>query len=508
MTSLHLPLRPFAPSLALALMLSACMVGPDYKKPAVTTPPAFKEAPNARNGWVPSQPMDTIQRGAWWSVFNDPVLDGLEQKVKVSNQNVAEAVAAYDAARALTAADRAGFFPTVTANASATRSGGGGRSTGSSIAATGSTVTTTGSTVTSTSAVTTIGNSGYAVSSYGTSLGASWAPDVWGRLRRQVQSDVAAAQASAADLANATLSAQAELATDYLTLRILDEEKRLYDDTVKADQRSYDITVNKYRSGTAAKTDVITAQTQLFAAQAQDIDIGVQRAQTEHAIAVLAGMAPADLTIAVLPKLNETVPIAPQVVPSVVLQRRPDIAAAERLAASDSAQIGVQVAAYYPTISLTGSFGYDSSSIGNLFNAANDVWSFGGSAAETLLDFGARKARVRQARDIYAQAVAVYRQTVLTAFQQVEDELVALRVLEQEAKVRDQTVTSARQAVDLTLNQYKAGTIDYTSVVAAQTTALSAAQSMLTVLQQRQIASVTLIEALGGGWSDADLPKR
>jgi NodT family efflux transporter outer membrane factor (OMF) lipoprotein len=486
-------LRPAAPTLALALMVSACMVGPDYKRPGVSTPPAFKEAPNAQNAWNPTQPMDTIDRGAWWSAFGDPVLDGLEQKVRVSNQNVAEAVAAYDQARALTAADRAGFFPTLSATGSGTRSGGGGGNR--SVVTTGGTVAPSGS-------------GSYAVSTYGASLGASWAPDVWGRLRRQVQSDVASAQASAADLANATLSGQAELAIDYLTLRILDEEKRLFDDTVAADKRAYDITVNKYHAGTAAKTDVITAQTQFLAAQASDIDIGVQRAQTEHAIAVLAGMAPAELAIAVLPKLNQAVPTPPQVVPSVLLQRRPDIAAAERKAASASALIGVQVAAYYPTLSLTGSFGYDSSSIGKLFNAANDVWSYGGSAADTLLDFGARQAKVREAKAAYAESVAAYRQTVLAAFQQVEDELVALRVLEQEAKVRDQALASARQALELTINEYKAGTVDYTSVVTAQNTALSAAQSVLTVLQSRQTASVTLIEALGGGWTSADLPKR
>jgi NodT family efflux transporter outer membrane factor (OMF) lipoprotein len=478
-------------------MLSACMVGPNYKRPDVVAPPAFKEAPNARNGWTPSQPMDTIDRGAWWTAFNDPVLDGLETKVRISNQNVAQAVAAYDEARALTSADRAGLFPTLSATGSATRTGGGpgARSTGQS-SALGTTVGSTGAT------------SGYAVNSYTTALGASWAPDVWGRLRRQVKSDNAAAQASAADLFNATLSAQAELATDYVTLRVLDEEKRLFDDTVKAYQRSLNITQNKYKAGTAAKTDVITAQTQLLAAQASDIDLGVQRGQTEHAIAVLAGMAPAELTIDVQPTLNRAVPTPPVVVPSLVLQRRPDIAAAERTAASASEAIGVQVAAYYPTINLTGSFGTDSSSIGNLFNAANEAWSFGGNLAETLVDFGARQARVREARTAYAGKVAAYRQTVLSAFQQVEDELVALRVLEQEAKVRDETAKSAHLAVTLTLNEYKAGTVDYTSVVTAQATALSADQSVLTVLQERQIASVTLIEALGGGWTTADLPKR
>ena len=482
-----------------AMGLSACMVGPDYKKPDVAAPPAFKEAPNAANGWTPSQPMDTIDRGAWWSVFNDPVLDGLERKVKVSNQTVAEAVAAYDQARALTSADRASLFPTLTGNLSDTRSGGGSRGSGTTVS------TGAGSTVVSSSGS---GKGGYAVSTYAASLGASWEPDVWGKLRRQVQSDVAAAQASAADLTNATLSAQASLATDYLLLRVLDEEKRLFDETVKADQRALQITQNKYTAGTAAKTDVITAQTQLLAVQASDIDIGVQRAQTEHAIAVLAGMTPAELTLAVEPTLNRAVPTAPLVVPSVVLQRRPDIASAERNAASASAAIGVQVAAYYPTIGLTGNFGYDSSSIGHLFDASNQIWSFGGSLAETLVDFGARQAKVRQAKAAYAGKVAVYRQTVLTAFQQVEDELVALRVLEQEAKVRADTVASANLAVQLTLNEYKAGTVDYTSVVTAQSTALSAAQSELNILQQRQAASVTLIEALGGGWTVADLPKR
>jgi len=490
-------LRPALPTLALALMLSGCLVGPNYKRPDAVTPPAFKEAPNPQNGWAAGQAMDTIDRGAWWSVFGDPTLDMLEKKVKVSNQNVAQAIAAYDQARALTSADRAGLFPTLSATGSATRTGGGPGSRSSSQS------TTLGTTLGGSTA-----QHGFAVNSFTTALGASWAPDVWGRLRRQVASDNAAAQTTAADLANATLSAQAELATDYLTLRVLDEEKRLFDDTVVADQRSLLITQNKYKAGTAAKTDVITAQTQLLAAQASDVDLGVQRGQMEHAVAVLAGMAPAELTIAVEPTLNRAVPVAPIVVPSLVLQRRPDIAASERSAASASEAIGVQVAAYYPTFNLTGSFGTDSSTIGNLFNSANQAWSFGGNLAETLVDFGARQAKVREAKAAYAGKVAAYRQTVLSAFQQVEDELVALRVLEQEAKVRDEAAKSADLAVKLTLNEYKAGTVDYTSVVTAQNTALSAAQSVLTVLQERQIASVTLIEALGGGWTAADLPKR
>lgn len=467
--------RLMATLLAAAATLSGCVVGPNYSRPSVETPAAFKEAPNAANGWVPTQPMDAIDRGAWWAVFNDPILDGLEKRVAVSNQNVAQSAAAYRQARALTDADRAGFFPSVSASGSANRSGGGGSTP--------------------------------SLTRYSASIGASWAPDVWGRLRRQVEGDVASAQASAADLAAATLSAQVELAADYIDLRVLDEQKRLYDDTVAAYQRSLQVTQNQYNAGVVAKADVITAQTQLISAQAQAADIGVQRAQTEHAIAVLAGMAPADLTIAPAP-LARAVPTPPIAVPSVVLQRRPDIAAAERRVAAASADIGVQVAAYFPTFNLSGSFGSDAARFGDLFKSANSVWSFGLTAADTLFDFGARRARVREARATYDREVAAYRQTVLNAFQNVEDQLVALRVLEQEATLRDQSLASARQAEQLALNRYRAGQVDYTTVIQAQTTALNSAQSVLTVLRSRQNASVALIEALGGGWSEADLPKR
>jgi NodT family efflux transporter outer membrane factor (OMF) lipoprotein len=492
MTLTRPSLRSPAFGLAAALSLSACAVGPNYVRPSVATPSAFKEAPNAQNGWVPTQPMDTIDRGAWWSVFNDPVLDGLERRVVVSNQTVAQAVAAYAQARALTSVDRASLFPSVTASGSGTRSGGGG----------GTTRTTVVNGV-----ATTTGGSSYTSTSYAASIGATWAPDVWGRLRRQVQSDVAGAQSSAADLANAALSAQTELASDYIDLRILDETKRLYDETVVADQRALVITQNKYAAGVSAKADVITAQTQLLSAQAQDANVAVQRAQYEHAIAVLAGVAPSELTIAPAP-LIRAVPTPPIVVPSELLQRRPDIAAAERSAASASALIGVQVAAYFPTIGLSGDYGFNATSLSNLFNSSASVWSYGLNASETLLDFGARRGRVREARAVYEQRVAAYRQTVLTALQNVEDQLVALRVLEQEAGLRDQALVSARQAEQLALNQYKAGQVDYTTVVQAQNTALTAAQSVLTVLQSRQNASVLLIEALGGGWTAADLPKR
>jgi len=479
-------------------MLSACAVGPNYTRPDARAPAAFKEAPSPQNGWVISQPMDTLDRGAWWSGFGDAVLDGLERKVVVSNQNVAEAVAAYDQARALTSADRASLLPTLTASGSGERAGGGGggRSGG------GSTVTSSGTIISGS------GGGSYAASSFASSLGASWAPDLWGRIRRQVQSDRAAAQASAADLANATLSAQTELASDYVTLRILDADRKLYADTVAADQKAYDVTLNKYNAGVSAKADVITAQTQLITAKAQLADVEVQRQQNEHAIAVLAGMAPSELSISPVETLNRTVPTPPVMVPTEVLQRRPDIASAERSAASASALIGVQVAAYFPTITLSGSYGYNSTGLSSLFNSSSDVWSYGLNLADTLVDFGARQARVRQAKALYRERVAAYRQTVLTAFQNVEDQLVALRVLGREAVLRDQALASARQAEQLALNEYKAGTVDYTTVVQAQNTSLQAGQSALQILQQEQLASVALIEALGGGWSQTDLPKQ
>jgi NodT family efflux transporter outer membrane factor (OMF) lipoprotein len=455
--------------------------------------PAFKEGPGPQTGWTPAQPMDGIQKGAWWSVFNDPVLDGLEKRVSINNQNVAAAEAAYRAAKALTAADRASFFPTLSVTGSGTRSGGGSGGGNSG------TVVTTG-----TGAA--ISTGGRSVTTYNAAADASWAPDIWGKIRRQVESDVASSQADAAELANATLSAQSELAIDYMTLRVLDEEKRLYDQTVADYKRSLQITQNQYDAGVAARGDVITAQTQLLGVQAQDVDIGVQRAQNEHAIALLVGVAPADLTIAPM-AIGRVVPVAPAGVPSTLLQRRPDIAQAERSVKSFNALIGVQVAAYFPDITLSGSYGFSAANLGRLFSSANSVWSYGADLSETVLDFGARRARVRQAKANYDQAVAQYRETVLTAFQGVEDQLAALRIYEGEATLRDQALTSARQAVQIALNEYRSGTQPYTTVVTAQATALSDAQSVLTVLQARQIASITLIEDLGGGWTEADLSK-
>ncbi len=498
MTTPRIPYSRFATvslaALSLASTLAGCAVGPNYARPTAPPSQVFKEAPNPANGWTPAQPMDGIPKGAWWSAFGDAYLDGLERRVAVNNQNIAAAEAAYRSARALTSVDRASFFPTLTASGSGTRSGA-GRSNGTASS------TTAGGTIVTTSA------GGQSATTYGASVGASWAPDLWGKIRRTVEADQAGAQASAADLANATLSAQTELASDYIDLRILDEEARLYSETIADYQRSLQVTQNQYNAGTAARADVITAQTQLLSAQAAAADIGVQRAQDEHAIAMLIGVAPSELTIAPAP-LIRTVPVAPVDLPATLLQRRPDIASAERKVKQENALIGVQVAAYYPDVTLSGSYGFSASNLGKLFNTANDVWSFGGDLSETLLDFGARRGRVREARANYDQSVAQYRQTVLTAFQGVEDQLAALRVLEGEAKIREQALVSARQAAAIALNEYRAGTVDYTTVVTAQATALSSAQSVLTALRARQIASVTLIENLGGGWTVADLPKR
>ena len=470
----------------LAGALSACTVGPNYQRPTVATPPAFKEALVPSNApWRQAQPSDTIDRGAWWSMFNDPVLDGLERRVNISNQNVAAAAAAYAQARDLVDQARASLFPTVSGTASATRSSGG---------AGGQVV---GGFVTSGSG---------AQNRFAAGLTGSWDADLWGRIKRTIEADRASAQASAADLANARLSAQSQLANAYYGLRIADELKQLLSDTVTAYQRAANLAQNRYDAGVIARADVITAQTQLQSAQAQLVDIDVSRAQNEHAIALLVGVPPSELAIAPI-KLARLVPAAPVVVPSDLLERRPDIASDERSVAAANAQIGVATAAYFPSLTLSGSVGQSSSRLGNLFSAATRTWSIGPTVAETILDFGARKARVKQAEALRDQRTAEYRQTVLTAFQQVEDQLAALRVYADEATYRDATVTSAKQAEALALNRYQAGQVDYTTVITAQAQSLSAQQSQLTLMRQRLQSTVSLVQALGGGWTVADLPK-
>jgi NodT family efflux transporter outer membrane factor (OMF) lipoprotein len=474
--------------LAVPALLAACTVGPDYQKPDAPIQTEFKEAGQA---WRQAEPADVADRGAWWSIYHDPVLDGLERQVEVSNQSLKESLAAYDQARALVDEASANFWPSIAISPSVTRSKSGSGS-GSSSALARQFGVSSGS---------------KATTSYSATASASWDIDLWGKIRRTVESDEETAQADAADVANAKLSAQATLASDYFQMRSADQLKTLLHDTVEAYKRSLKITQDQYNAGTAAKTDVITAQTQLQSAQSQEINTGVQRATLEHAIAVLVGKTPAEISIAPEP-LTKTVPVTPTGIASKLLERRPDVAGAERRVAAANAQIGVAIAAFYPDLTLSGSDGFTGTSFPNLFKAANNVWSVGASASETIFDAGSRSAAVAAARAVYDENVATYRQTVLAGFQQVEDELATLRILEQQAAVEDETVKSAHLAVQLFLNQYKAGTVSYTSVVTAQATALSEDETLLTIQQNRMVASVTLVEALGGGWSADQLPAR
>ena len=465
----------------LTATVAGCAVGPNYHRPSAPVPARFKEA----EGWKPAEPREAASGSHWWSVYDDATLDALEKQIDVSNQTLKASEAAWRESMALVSQARAGLFPAIGVNATGSRSGGpgAGASVGAGAAA---------------------APQSHPKNQFELAGTASWDIDVWGRIRRSIESGVANARASEADLAAARLAAQAQLAIDYVALRVADEQQHLLDETVEAYKRSLEITQNQYRVGVVAKVDVITAQTQLDGAESERIAVGVTRATLEHAIAVLVGQAPGDFS---LPSatLGATVPVVPIGVPSALLERRPDIAAAERRMAAANAQIGIAISAYFPDLTLNGSFGYASSVVSGLVKAPDNLWSFGGSASDTLLDFGARPAQVRQARAAYEAAVANYRQTVLAAFQQVEDELAALRILEQQVQVQEETVKSANLAVQLTLNQYKAGTVAYTAVITAQTIALADAQTLLNIRQSRLTASVALVEALGGGWRAASL---
>ncbi len=475
-------------------MLSACAVGPDYKKPDLGTPAYKDNAYKEQAGWKAAQPADAAARGPWWELFGDAPLNDLEVQVNVSNQSLKQAEAQYRQASALVSGARANYFPTLGVSASATRSGRYGNS--------GSIVS--GGTVIGGN---TTGNSGssHPVDTYSLPFTASWEPDLWGKVRRTVEGDVANAQASAATLESTRLSLQAELAQDYFQLRIADEQKRLLDDTVKAYQKSLDLTLNQYNVGVAAKSDVVAADTQLKTALVQAIDIGVQRAQYEHAIALLIGKTPDQLSIAAQPLQVKPPPI-PVAMPSQLLERRPDVAEAERQAAAANAQIGVAEAAYFPDLTLSATGGYQNSSFSQWLTAPSRFWSLGPQLAETLFDGGARRAQTAQARAAYDAAVANYRETALAAFQSVEDNLAALRILEKEAGAQDDADKAAEQSLAITINQYRAGTVSYLNVITAQTTAYSNERNAITILGTRLSDSVALIKALGGGWQASELP--
>ena len=468
-------------------LLTACAVGPNYHRPVVTAAEGFKEA----GDWKPSEPSDVLNRGPWWQVFNDDVLNALESQVEIDNNNVKAAAASYEQALALLSQARAGYWPTVSINASRTRT-----VTGSGSVGTGPTGATVG--------LGTVFGEPRTINSLG--LRGDWTIDVWGQIRRNVESSRASAQASQAALAGAKLSAQAALATAYFQLRVQDQLQLILSDIVSAQEESLKITQNRYRVGVAAKADVVTAQTQLLSSQSAQINAQIPRATLEHAVAVLVGKEPAKFSQSPAP-IRMDVPTVPAGIPSELLERRPDVAAAERQVAAANAQIGVAETAFFPTLTLSGSDDYTGNTISKLIQTSNRVWSIGPALAETIFDAGLRRAQVKQAKAAYELSVDNYRQTVLTGFQNVEDELVTLRVLEKQAAVETEAVKAAREAETLTLNQYKAGTVPYSSVITAQTARLNAEQTALNVLSNRLTASVALIQDLGGGWDASQLKK-
>jgi len=465
---------------ALAAGLAACAVGPNYVRPSAPISPTFKEAA----GWAPAAPADTLDRGPWWTLFGDPVLNELEAKVLVSNQNLIAAEAAYRQARAVVREDQASLFPTVSLTGSGTRSGGGSGSSGTIISGGGGTVVSGG---------------GRSRTQYRAAIGATWEPDVWGRIRRTIEASKANAQVGEATLAAAQLSAQGELATDYFGLRQVDAAIEIERATIADYQRSFTITDNRFKAGIAPHSDALQAQTLLASAQADLSALVQQRANFEHAIAVLTGQAPGSFNLAAAP-WTPKIPDIPAGVPSALLQRRPDIAAAERRVAAANAQIGVQVSAYFPSLTLTGSYGYAAAELGNLFVSSNSLWSYGASIAETLIDFGARRERVHEAEAAHDQAVAQYRETVLEALQDVEDQLIASRVLAEETVLRQQAFDNANAVQKMLNNRYQAGQVSYTDVVTAQITAYQAQRTLLQTAAQRQSTAVALIQSLGGGW--------
>jgi NodT family efflux transporter outer membrane factor (OMF) lipoprotein len=467
------------------LLLAACKVGPNYHRADAPVAGAYKED----QGWKPAVPAQVPNDQPWWSVYNDPLLDALERQVNVSNQTLKASEASYRAAVAAVGIDRGALFPDITLTGVNTRSGGGSGLNQGVTTGTGTTVTA---------------NNGARDNLYSAGAQASWQLDVWGRIRRTVESDVAKAQVSAADVAAARLSAQITLAQDYFQLRAADEQRQLYASSIKAFQTSLNIAQNQVKAGITTLADVYSAETELESTEASDISVELTRAKYEHAIAVLIGKLPEELAIDHA-GLTKTVPVVPAGIPSELLQRRPDIAAAERTMASENALIGVAQSAWYPSLTLSASYAFTATALPGLFNAGNSLWSFGPSLAETVFNGGARLATNRQAWANYDQAVASYRATVLAAFQSVEDDLSSLRVLEQQATLQSTAVDDARKSEALTLNQYKAGIVVYTILLTAQTTRLAAEINLLGIQSQQLVSSVDLISQLGGGWNAAQL---
>ncbi len=469
-------------ALVFLLLLQGCVVGPKYNRPTMQAPGAYKEVTpddlKKMDGWKVAQPQDSALHGKWWEILGDTQLNTLEEQVNVSNQNVAAAFANFMAARALVREARAQYFPTVTAGASITRQ----RQPSSSS-----------------------GTSAGTFNEYSLPFDASWTPDLWGRVRNQVRANVANAQASAADLENTRLTAQAELAVDYFQLRGQDALKQLLDSTVVAYEESLKLTKALYETGIDSDESVAQAETQLEATRALDTNIGILRSQYEHAIALLVGQPASSFSIAVEP-LKTPPPAIPFGVPSQLLERRPDIAASERLMAQANALIGVQKAAYYPTVTLSASFGFQSTKGSSWFTWPSRFWSVGPAISELIYDGGLRRATVEQYRALYDETVANYRNMVLTAFQQVEDNLSSLRVLSQEIQEQDTAIGSAQRSLTLATDRYRLGIDPYLNVITAQTTLFSNQQTAVNLRIEQIVDSVQLIEALGGGWDSSTLP--
>lgn len=465
----------------LLAVLGGCALGPDYQRPELAAPLQFKQV----EGWKAATPADERLRGDWWTLYGDAELDALVERLQLSNQNLAAAEAQYRQARALVRGARAGLYPTLTGDAGVSRAGQGG---GDSTLRTSDGVSVSGS------------NASRISKTYDLGVSAAWELDIWGKLRRGLESSRAEFDASAADLAAARLSLQSELVQNYLQLRVLDEQKRLLDATVAAYARSLRLTENQYRAGIVPKSDVAQAMTQLRSTEAQAIDLEWQRAQLEHAIAVLVGVSPAELAISVRDSVPQ-VPTIPAALPSQLLERRPDVAAAERRVMAANAQIGMAEAAWFPDLSISASGGYRGGSFADWIDVPNRFWSLGPQLAVTLFDAGARRAELERSEAAYDQTVAQYRQAVLDSFREVEDYLVQLRVLQQESAVQQEALDAARESLRLIENQYRAGTVDFNSVVNVQATALNSERNSLNLLSSRLLASVQLISALGGGWS-------
>jgi NodT family efflux transporter outer membrane factor (OMF) lipoprotein len=462
----------FVAALVVAVVASSCTVGPNYVRPEAPVASGYKEM----KGWKAAEPQDRLPRGAWWVLFDDPQLTAFEEQVNVSNQNIAQAEAQFRQARAAVQAARSAYFPTATIGPSFQRSFQKGSQ-----------------------------SSPGTISVYSLPVDVLWEPDLFGRVRRSVEASRADAQATAAEVENVRLAMCSELALDYFQLRTLDAQKQLLDATVKAYGKALELTRNRYASGVVSRGDVLQAETQLRTTQAQAIDVGVQRSQLEHAIAVLLGRPPSELSIPFLP-LASGPPSVPIGLASELLERRPDIAAAERQVAAANARIGLTIAAFYPTITLSASAGLQSTNLADLFTWPARFWSVGSALSETLFEGGLRKAQTAQARAAYDATVASYRQAVLTGFQEVEDNLSTLRILEQEAATQAEAVKAARDSLEIITNQYQAGIVGYVNVVVAQATELSSERTAIAIQGQRMTASTLLIKALGGGWDTSALP--